>query len=725
MMNQSVNVRHITESVCPVCLDRIPARHVLSGGDIYMQKTCDKHGDFSTIIWRGDGELDYSAWNKEKLRSYPQKCLTEVEKGCPFDCGLCAEHRQQTCCVLIEVTERCNLNCNFCFANSGGENTDPSFEKIREWLELLVEAGKPFIHLSGGEPTVRNDLPEIISLAMEMGFPYIQLNTNGLRLGREPAYVKKLKEAGLSAVFMQFDGTRDEIYQQLRGRSLLAEKEKAIQNCGDNHLGIVLVPTIVPGVNADNIGEIIHYGLARVPEVRGIHFQPVSYFGRYPTAPLDSQRITLPEVIRGIESQTKGIFKVEHFAPSGCDHARCAFHGDFVMLSDGSVKHLTMKSEQTCCSPKTNSSAVERNRNFVARRWVRNSSENNLDRTETNPNMDDMDSFIARIRSHGFTITGMAFQDCWNIDLERLRECSLHVLSPEGRIIPFCAYNLSSIEGGSLYRRSGQSSKTSVIDRAERINYKAEGVQTERITQQEQHPESCCEMVKKTEGCLICGKDLIYSEKSSTVEICNICGKANETHIKCGEGHFICDLCHSADILERLERLIAASTEVNPMVLIQRIFEVPGLNMHGPEYHSIVPAVLVAAYQNLIGEKDTAKIMESMKRGNYIKGGGCGYYGTCGACVGAGIAVSVIDDVTPMSVDKRAMANTVTAHALLEISRHGGPRCCKRETITTIKAFMKNTTYFKTMSEVNYICKQYTKNKDCIHEKCPYFPGRY
>lgn len=725
-MSQSANVCHITESVCPVCLDRIPARHVLSGKDVYMQKTCDKHGDFSTIIWRGDDELDYSTWNKKKLHSHPQVCLTEVEKGCPFDCGLCAEHRQQSCCVLLEVTERCNLNCSVCFANSGGESIDPSFEEIREWLELLAEAGKPFIHLSGGEPTVREDLPEIISLAREMGFPYIQLNTNGLRLAQEAGYVKKLKEAGLSAVFMQFDGTKDEIYQQLRGRSLLAIKEKAIQNCGDNQLGIVLVPTIVPGVNEDNIGEIIHYGLARVPEVRGIHFQPVSYFGRFPTAPLDNQRITLPEIIRGIETQTNGIFKVDQFAPSGCDHARCGFHGDFVMWPDGSVRQLTVKKEQTsCCAKPTGSSAVERNRNYVARRWVRNSSENNLDQTETNLSMDSMDYFLGRIRSHGFTISGMAFQDCWNIDLERLRECSLHVLSPDGRIIPFCAYNLSSIEGESLYRRSGQSSKTSVIDHTESIKSKAGGVQTDRITQREQPPESCCEMVKKTEGCLICGKELMYSEKSSTVEICYICGKGHETLIKCCEGHFVCDLCHSADILVRLERIIAVSTEANPMALIQRIFEIPGLNMHGPEYHSIVPAVLVATYQNLMGKKDIAKIKESIKRSQYIKGGGCGYYGTCGACVGTGIAVSVIDDVTPLSVDKRASANTVTGLALLEISRYGGPRCCKRETITSIKVFMKNTPYFKALPDVDYICKQYYKNTDCIRQKCPYFPEQY
>jgi Predicted Fe-S oxidoreductases len=454
-MMKSGEIIHVTESLCPVCLTKIPARHVLADGDIYMQKTCEKHGDFSVIIWRGQNEPNYNSWDKTKWQVHPQTCLTEIEKGCPYDCGLCAEHRQQTCCILLEVTQRCNQNCNFCYAGSGGDYADPSFNRIREWLEILIEAGTPFIHISGGEPTVRNDLPEIIKMAADMGFPYIQLNTNGLRLAQDPEYAKALKKAGLSAVFMQFDGTHDEIHRQLRGRSLLAEKEKAIKNCGDNNLGIVLVPTIVPGINADNIGEIIRFGLSRVPDVRGIHFQPVSYFGRYPVPPRDDQRITLPEVIREIETQTEGKFKVEHFAPSGCDHARCGFHGDFVLMPDGNIQHLTIKLEGgCCCTPNDGASGVEKNRNFVARRWVRASSENNQSLNQPGHKLDDLDIFLARLKTHGFTITGMAFQDCWNLDLERLKECSLHILSPEGKIIPFCAYNISSMAGNSLYRKN-------------------------------------------------------------------------------------------------------------------------------------------------------------------------------------------------------------------------------------------------------------------------------
>jgi uncharacterized radical SAM superfamily Fe-S cluster-containing enzyme len=686
-MTEAKKVIHLTESVCPVCLRKIPARHVLQSGNIYMEKTCENHGDFSTIIWRGEGKPDYYSWKKNKVRSQPQKCLSKVEKGCPYDCGLCPDHRQQTCCVLLEVTERCNLNCNVCYANSRKKASDPSFETIKKWLKHLADAGKPFIHLSGGEPTVRDDLPEIIKMAKDMGFPYIQLNTNGLRLAQDPEYVKALKESGLSSVFMQFDGTRAEIYRRLRGRDLLGIKVKAIENCGNNKLGVVLVPTIVPGVNSGNIGEIVRFGMSKIPDVRGIHFQPVSYFGRYPDPPRDEQRITLPEIIREIENQTESLIQVEDFAPSGCDHARCGFHGSFVLMPDGSVKKLTPSSNNTCCTGERNISPVEKNQNFVSRRWVREDEEENQIRAEHET--DGFDYFIKRIKTYGFTITGMAFQDCWNLDLERLSECSLHVLSPDGRIIPFCAYNLSSAEGKTLYRGHVQ-----------RFSF--------------------FEAEKKTEGCLVCGKELIYGESAST-ELCQVCGKEYETYIKCPEGHYICSLCHSMDVLGRVEQVIAGSAETNPMKLIKKIFNLSGLNMHGPEYHSIVPAVLVAAFQNLSGKKDRTLIREAIKRGSYLAGGSCGYYGVCGACVGTGIAFSIINNVTPLSLEKRGEANILTGRALLEISKFGGPRCCKREAITSIKTFMKNTAYFKSIDDAEYICNQHQKNKECLGKKCPYY----
>ncbi|WHH60490.1 radical SAM (seleno)protein TrsS [Petroclostridium sp. X23] len=455
-MNNQEKVIYHTESVCPVCLERIDAWYVEENRDIYLKKRCLEHGDFSTIVWRGHEASSFFSWKKEKLIPYQQNAMAAVDRGCPYDCGLCPEHRQRTCCVLLEVTDRCNQNCSFCYADSGGITEDPSFETIKGWLEMLAERGKPFLHISGGEPTVREDLPQIVSLARDMGFEFIQLNTNGLRLGQEPGYARKLKDAGVSVVFMQFDGTNDQIFEKLRGRPLLKDKEAAIKNCSECYLGVVLVPTIIPGINSENIGEILRYSLHRIPDVRGVHFQPVSYFGRYPKQPVDSRRMTLPELLGEIERQTQGVFKASNFAPSRCDHPHCGFHGDFVLMPDGNVRSLTQQSKQKCCcEQETMGSAVEKSRSFVSRRWVRETQVPGTDERCCNSGFGEWEDFIARVKSHGFSITGMLFQDCWNLDLERLKACSLHVLDKDGRIIPFCAYNLSNIEGKRLYRSSG------------------------------------------------------------------------------------------------------------------------------------------------------------------------------------------------------------------------------------------------------------------------------
>jgi uncharacterized radical SAM superfamily Fe-S cluster-containing enzyme len=286
-----------TESVCPECLDRIPAVRVLRGEDVYLEKTCPEHGEFSTVIWRG--KPDFTSWVRPKIPSFPKNPFTGVNRGCPYDCGLCPDHRQHTCCVLLEVTHRCDLHCPVCFADSGNDrHTDWSMSEIANWYERLMASGGPFnVQLSGGEPCMRDDLPEIIRLGRSYGFTFFQLNTNGLRLSHDNDYIEELRAAGLSTIFLQFDGTHDVIHKQLRGRELVDKKMAVIERCAELDLGVVLVPTLVPGVNTKDIGNIIHLALEHMPTVRGVHFQPISYFGRYPVSPNDAMRITIPEVM--------------------------------------------------------------------------------------------------------------------------------------------------------------------------------------------------------------------------------------------------------------------------------------------------------------------------------------------------------------------------------------------------------------------------------------------
>ena len=456
-MQDKETILGITESLCPECLQRIKAKRVEVNHTVYLEKTCKDHGDFCTVIWRG--QPSYRSWSVAKLPSRPPVCATNISQGCPFDCGLCPDHRQHTCCVLLEVTKRCNLHCPICFAKAGSEESDPDRTTIENWYRLLLKSGGPYnIQLSGGEPTLRDDLPEIIASGRSLGYDFIQVNTNGLRLARDYSYVKRLKEAGLSCVFLQFDGTNDEIYEKLRGTALLAEKQAAITNCVKLQLGVVLVPTLVPGVNTQNIGSIIQYAIEQMPTVRGVHFQPVSYFGRYPQEPSDRERITIPEVINKIVKQTGGKFQIEDFRPPRGENAYCSFHGNFVLMNNGELKAWSNAGSKGCCQPQIAAVEARKARTFVAKRWSapqkaeRRDIENKEEKYGDDINVGSMDAFLDRVEKYSFCISGMAFQDVWNLDLDRLRECFIHVVSPDSRIIPFCAYNLTDKQGNPLYR---------------------------------------------------------------------------------------------------------------------------------------------------------------------------------------------------------------------------------------------------------------------------------
>jgi uncharacterized radical SAM superfamily Fe-S cluster-containing enzyme len=440
-----------TESLCPVCLTKIPARRVAEGARVYLEKSCLEHGHFSTLIWEGPPYC--SDWARPKTKGKIHNCFTEEKYGCPHDCGLCPNHRQQTCTALIEVTNRCNLHCPVCFADSGSSPAeDADLETVKAWYEKLQTAGGTFnIQLSGGEPTVRDDLAEIIAMGRSLGFGFIQLNTNGIRLAREPEYLESLKKAGLSSLFLQFDGTDDEIFKALRGKPLLAEKIRVIEVCRDLNIGVVLVPTLVPGINTGNLGAIIKLALNFNPVVRGVHFQPISYFGRYSAAPTDEERITIPRVIRALEEQTGGLVRADNFRPPGCENAYCSFHGNFMVGPDGSLTGNT-RPEAACCQPELAEQGARQAISSVAAKWSLPMAEECSCAEEKSCLTDSWDNLIADLLKSSFSISGMAFQDAWNIDLERLRDCCIHVVGREGTLIPFCAYNLTSSSGRALYR---------------------------------------------------------------------------------------------------------------------------------------------------------------------------------------------------------------------------------------------------------------------------------
>ena len=417
-----------TRSVCPVCFKNLPAELITdSVGAVWLEKSCPEHGFFSVPIWQGT--LDFEQWclGTDPL---PEACGLE----CPTNCGICAEHETGTCCTLLEVTRRCNLRCRYCFADGGQNTKDPPAEELRAAIrDIAARCEGPLLQFSGGEPTLRDDLPDLVRYAREAGCSYTQINTNGIRLAEDPEYVKKLADAGLDIVFLQFDGTVDGIYEVLRGAPLLETKLRAVRLCSEAHIGVTLVPTVVKGVNDGDLGTLVKLAASLAPGVRGVHFQPVSYFGRYPTSPASEDRYTLDRLMTDISDQT-GI-PPESFLPSRCDHPLCGFHSRFLVMPDGSLRPLTSVTH----TARTRGS-VRDNREYVARHWSSPSPGPHL----TKDLSDDMDfdTFLYMLRHGSLTLSAMAFQDAMNLNVERLRRCSLHVYDA-GKIMPFCSKYLS------------------------------------------------------------------------------------------------------------------------------------------------------------------------------------------------------------------------------------------------------------------------------------------
>lgn len=440
-----------TQSVCPVCLGRVDAEYLTRGDEIWLQKACPTHGFFEALVWAGADS--FFAWSPETSPAAdlpPQTLPAAGFAGCPYECGLCENHRQTSCCVLLELTARCNLACPVCFASAGKDPPvfpDPDLTTIAGWYDRLMETGGPFnIQLSGGEPSLRGDLPEIIRLGRQRGFRFFQLNTNGLRLGEEPGYAQELQRAGLCTVFLQFDSLRSAPSITLRGRPLLSAKQKAIENCGQAGLGVVLVPTLKPGCNDSELWDILEYAAAQSPVVRGVHFQPISYFGRHGGPPAPQAHLTLPGVLAALEHQSRGRVKSAHFLPGGTEHPLCSFHADYD-ISGGQWLPLHNTGCTSCAGPLPRPSS-RRARLAVAQKW----SATPQPEAAGKGSHDSLDSFLSCRSRHTLAVSGMLFQDAWTLDLERLQHCHIHVVSRAGSLVPFCAYNLSAQDGHTLYR---------------------------------------------------------------------------------------------------------------------------------------------------------------------------------------------------------------------------------------------------------------------------------
>ncbi len=229
---------------------------------------------------------------------------------------------------------------------------------------------------------------------------------------------------------------------------------------------------------------------------------------------------------------------------------------------------------------------------------------------------------------------------------------------------------------------------------------------------------------KHTEGCMLCGGELVYSEKPRSM-VCAYCGRSIESECACKFGHYVCDECHARDALGIIETACLSSHTCNPFEIADAVMSHPRITMHGPEHHALVAGALVASYRNKMGKATDEDVKEAIRRGSNVPGGYCGFSGACGAAIGLGIAVAVVTKSTPIAREPWKQANNATSCALSTIAEHGGPRCCKRNVWLALEKALSET-MFKGLEiyKKRPVCKYMSRNKECRKKACPFFPKK-
>jgi uncharacterized radical SAM superfamily Fe-S cluster-containing enzyme len=460
-----------TQSLCPECLKILDATIFEKDSVVYIKKKCPEHGNFQDIYWS-----DYKQYERANKFEYVGDGLenprTQTRLGCPNDCGICPEHKSHTALAIIDITNRCNLRCPVCFATAGttGYVYEPTKEQIRNML-VNLRNNKPVeteaLQFSGGEPTVREDLPELVRTAKELGFRHVEVNTNGLRMAKSVEYCRTLKESGVSTIYLQFDGVTSDVYKFTRGLDLFDTKKKVIENCRKSGLhSVVLVCTLVKGVNSHQLGDIIKFALDNFDIVRCVNVQPVSLCGRIPEKERKKMRITIPDFMKLVEEQTQGQIKPSDFYPvpvvvpvsrsigsmknkkyvDFTAHQHCGM-ATYLFLDGekivpiteyGNIDKFVKAIEKVYEEAEKSHSSRAKMRLIGSLRYVKFKTLRKyiwpLLKTGSYKSLGDLHRKMLMLSS-------MHFMDPYNFDLERVQRCCIHYAVPDGRIIPFCTMN--------------------------------------------------------------------------------------------------------------------------------------------------------------------------------------------------------------------------------------------------------------------------------------------
>jgi 7,8-dihydro-6-hydroxymethylpterin dimethyltransferase len=437
-----------TASICPRCRRVLDAELIERDGKVVLARTCPEHGRIEAVVY-GDATRYQAIQRFDKPGDRPLERQTPVARGCPHDCGICPEHRQHTCLGIIEVNTSCNLDCPICFADSGTGHQEHGFtlslERVESMLDAFVRAeGEPeSVQISGGEPSIHPQVLDILAAAKNRGIKLVMLNTNGIRLARDPRFAPALAEIGVH-VYLQFDGFDDATQVAIRGRSLTEEKLRALERCADAGVSVSLAAAVERGMNEHEVGPIVRFGVEH-PAVTGAFFQPVTHSGRFraDSNPLD--KLTNPDVIAAICEQLPEWFRDDDFVPVPCCSPTCR-SATFALYDGEDLVPLPRLVE------------VERYLDYVTNRAVPDldvrealeglwsakaagGSDPVAERLECVACATGMPPELREVAARGFMLVVQDFQDPYTLDVEKLRKCCVSEIAPDGRLIPFCAYN--------------------------------------------------------------------------------------------------------------------------------------------------------------------------------------------------------------------------------------------------------------------------------------------
>ena len=448
-----------TVSLCSQCLAPVPAKVIEEEGRIYYQKRCRAHG-VEKVLVASDAAYwaEMQAWIKPADR--PERFQTRIDLGCPYDCGLCPDHEQHSCLAIIEINEICNLTCPICFADSSPDRPGTrSLAEVEAMLDTLVASeGEPdLVQISGGEPTLHPQILEILQAAKARPIRHLMLNTNGLRIARDPAFVAELAKLKPGfEVYLQFDSLKPEALKDIRGADLTRIRHQALENLERAGISTTLVAVIKAGVNDDEIDAIIQHGL-NYGCVRGVTFQPVQDAGRAHGFDPARDRITLTD-LRARVGANGGPFAKTDMIPLPCNPESISVA--YGLRRGQQVQPITgLLPRDMLVAEAPNSVTFERHPelrrrifDFFSLTSVEGAVPSRLEALfccfpgiEAPQDIGYPDLFRVAISE---------FLDAHNFCISRVKRSCVHFVTPAGKIIPFDTYNLFYRDQAAAHRRA-------------------------------------------------------------------------------------------------------------------------------------------------------------------------------------------------------------------------------------------------------------------------------